>query len=94
MEKHPSVVNEERNRPCDIEVYVMKSMKSKNAQHCPIYKTYGCNGDNRNYIVMEIVGENLLRLKSATPLGRFSLATCLHVGRQSLMCVEELHRAG
>eukprot|EP00164_Ancoracysta_twista_P006856 GFYU01009631.1.p1 GENE.GFYU01009631.1~~GFYU01009631.1.p1 ORF type:complete len:411 (-),score=77.49 GFYU01009631.1:196-1344(-) len=47
-----------------------------------------------NFLVMELLGDNLSELRRQMPDGRFSLATTLRLGMQMVRCIEGIHGLG
>ena len=50
--------------------------------------------EDHNYLVMELLGENLSELRRRRPGGRFSLWTTVRLGIQMLRAVEAIHELG
>lgn len=47
-----------------------------------------------NYMVMELLGENLSELRRRQPEGKFSLSTTLRLGQQMLCAIQAMHDLG
>eukprot|EP00961_Rhodomonas_salina_P004149 56980-Rhodomonas_salina.3 len=74
-----------------MEVAVLKKL-----QHCQFACRYVHCGhfEDHNYLVMELLGENLSELRRRRPGGRFSLWTTVRIGIQILRSVEAIHEIG
>lgn len=74
-----------------MEVAVLK--KLQHCQHACRYVHCG-HFEDHNYLVMELLGENLSELRRRRPGGRFSLWTTVRLGMQMLRAVEAIHELG
>jgi tau tubulin kinase len=75
-----------------LEVAVLKKL-----QECPhICRFISCGkiGDEYNYLVMELLGENLSELRRRQENGKFSMLTTLKLGMQMLRAIESVHLLG
>eukprot|EP00292_Cryptomonas_paramecium_P008477 CAMPEP_0113708036 /NCGR_PEP_ID=MMETSP0038_2-20120614/28745_1 /TAXON_ID=2898 /ORGANISM="Cryptomonas paramecium" /LENGTH=275 /DNA_ID=CAMNT_0000633671 /DNA_START=175 /DNA_END=998 /DNA_ORIENTATION=- /assembly_acc=CAM_ASM_000170 len=74
-----------------MEVAVLKKL-----QHCQYACRYVHCGhyEDHNYLVMELLGENLSELRRRCPGGRFSVATTVRLGVQMVRAVEAIHELG
>ena len=74
-----------------MEVAVLKKL-----QHCQYACRYVHCGhfEDHNYLVMELLGDNLSELRRRRPGGRFSLWTTVRLGVQMLRGVEAIHELG
>eukprot|EP01113_Clastostelium_recurvatum_P020157 TRINITY_DN2395_c0_g1_i1.p1 TRINITY_DN2395_c0_g1~~TRINITY_DN2395_c0_g1_i1.p1 ORF type:complete len:527 (-),score=92.01 TRINITY_DN2395_c0_g1_i1:158-1738(-) len=74
-----------------LEVAVLKKLQGC-AQVC---RFVTCGRYNEyNYMVMELLGDNLSELRRRQPDGRFSMATTLRLGQQMLQSLESVHDLG
>jgi len=102
LEKHESIALkvekwDNKKAVLKLEVVVLKKMQnlpdgSPNPFvcryiHCGHYEDY-------NYLVMELLGENLSDLRRKRPGGRFSLATTSKLGILMLRAIESIHSLG
>jgi len=74
-----------------LEVAVLKKLQDS-AYVCR-FNTCG-RFSNYNYMVMELLGENLSELRRKQSDGKFSLLTTLHLGQQMLRSIEAVHELG
>ncbi|KAJ5067387.1 tau-tubulin kinase 1 [Anaeramoeba ignava] len=74
-----------------LEVVVLKSIQD--SPFAPIYISCG-RIPNYNYVVMELLGNNLAQLKRKMPTGKFSLGTTLRLGIEMISAIEDVHEAG
>ncbi|KAJ5075408.1 tau-tubulin kinase 1 [Anaeramoeba ignava] len=74
-----------------LEVVVLKSIQD--SPYAPIYISCG-RIPNYNYVVMELLGNNLAQLKRKMPTGKFSLGTTLRLGIELISAIEDVHEAG
>ena len=74
-----------------MEVAVLKKL-----QMCPYACKYVHCGhfDDHNYLVMELLGENLSELRRKMRGGRFSLPTTVRLGVQMIRAVQAIHELG
>lgn len=74
-----------------LEVAVLKKL-----QACPyVCRFLTCGRFNEyNYMIMELLGENLSELRRRQPDGRFSLGTALKLGIQMMKALEAVHDLG
>eukprot|EP01116_Phalansterium_solitarium_P006661 TRINITY_DN19002_c0_g1_i1.p1 TRINITY_DN19002_c0_g1~~TRINITY_DN19002_c0_g1_i1.p1 ORF type:complete len:591 (+),score=173.25 TRINITY_DN19002_c0_g1_i1:252-2024(+) len=74
-----------------LEVTVLKKL-----QDCPyVCRFITCGRFNDyNYMVMELLGDNLSELRRRMPDGKFSLATTLKLGQHMLLAIEAVHELG
>mmetsp|Transcript_28666 Transcript_28666/g.64960 ORF Transcript_28666/g.64960 Transcript_28666/m.64960 type:complete len:561 (-) Transcript_28666:245-1927(-) len=74
-----------------MEVAVLKKL-----QHSPYACRYVHCGhfENHNYLVMELLGDNLSELRRRRPNGRFSLWTTVRLGIQMVQAVKAIHELG
>ena len=74
-----------------MEVSVLKKMQ----QSAFVCRYVHCGHfEDHNYLVMELLGENLSELRRRRPGGRFSLATTVRLGVQIVQAVEAIHDMG
>ncbi len=68
----------------------------KKLQHSPYACRYVHCGhfEDHNYLVMELLGENLSELRRRRVGGRFSLSTTVRLGVQMVRAVEAIHELG
>jgi len=80
-----------RKQVLKLEVAVLKKLQS-----CPYVVCFLTCGryNDFNYLVMELLGENLAELRRRQPNGRFSLLTTLKLGLQMLRAIEAIHDLG
>jgi tau tubulin kinase len=74
-----------------LEVAVLKKL-----QACPyVCRFITCGRFNEyNYMIMELLGENLSELRRRQPDGKFSMTTTLKLGMQMLKALEAVHDLG
>lgn len=74
-----------------LEVAVLKKL-----QACPfVCRFITCGRFNEyNYMIMELLGENLSELRRRQPDGRFSMGTALKLGIQMMKALEAVHDLG
>lgn len=74
-----------------LEVAVLKKL-----QDCPYVCRFLTCGrfDEYNYMVMELLGENLSELRRRQPGGFFSISTTFRIGIQMLKAIEAVHNLG
>jgi tau tubulin kinase len=79
-----------------MEVAIFKKMQE--SRFAPRYKTCGrtsgSNGPAMNYLIMELLGENLSDLRKKQPDQRFSLQTTLRLGMEMVSAIAHLHSIG
>ena len=74
-----------------LEVSVLKKMQNS---HFVCRYVHCGHFEDHNYLVMELLGENLSELRRRRPGGRFSLATTVRLGVQIVQAVEAIHEIG
>lgn len=74
-----------------LEVAVLKKLQS-----CPYVVSFITCGrhNDYNYMVMELLGDNISELRRRQPSGRFSMLTTLKMGLQMLKAIEHVHDLG
>eukprot|EP01104_Vermistella_antarctica_P015649 TRINITY_DN5186_c1_g2_i1.p1 TRINITY_DN5186_c1_g2~~TRINITY_DN5186_c1_g2_i1.p1 ORF type:complete len:848 (-),score=214.51 TRINITY_DN5186_c1_g2_i1:44-2587(-) len=74
-----------------LEVAVLKKL-----QACPYVVSFVTCGrhNDYNYMVMELLGENISELRRRQPQGRFSMQSTLKLGMQMLRAIEAVHDMG
>eukprot|EP01096_Ripella_sp_DP13-Kostka_P018283 TRINITY_DN9848_c0_g1_i1.p1 TRINITY_DN9848_c0_g1~~TRINITY_DN9848_c0_g1_i1.p1 ORF type:complete len:827 (+),score=356.27 TRINITY_DN9848_c0_g1_i1:189-2669(+) len=76
-----------------LEVAVLKKLQSAGCPYVVTFITCGRHNDY-NYMVMELLGENISELRRHQPNGRFSMTTTLKLGIQMLRAIEAVHDLG
>jgi len=76
-----------------LEVAVLKKLQSAACPYAVSFITCGRHNDY-NYMVMELLGENISELRRSQPNGRFSMLTTLKIGLQMLRAIEAVHDLG
>lgn len=76
-----------------LEVTVLKKLKSAGCPYVVDFITCGRHNDF-NYMVMELLGENISELRRRQPNGKFSMLTTLKLGIQMLRAIEAVHELG
>lgn len=74
-----------------LEVAVLKKLQT--SPYVVTFITCGRHNDY-NYMVMELLGENISELRRRQPNGRFSMLTTLKMGMQMLKAIEHVHDLG
>jgi tau tubulin kinase len=74
-----------------MEVSVLKKMQNS---HFVCRYVHCGHFEDHNYLVMELLGENLSELRRRRPGGRFSLSTTVRLGVQIVQAVEAIHELG
>jgi len=74
-----------------LEVAVLKKL-----QGCPFVCRFITCGryNDYNYMVMELLGDNLSELRRNQPAGRFSISTTLKLGTHMIRAIEAVHEMG
>lgn len=75
------------------EKQMLHALRDVDSEHYQGLKAAG-DTDTFNYLIMNLLGPNLDELKTKVTNNRFTLRTCVHIARRTLMCIEELHFAG
>src|SRR3989338_8762608 len=80
----------------DREVLKLEVAVLKKLQSCPYVVRFISCGRHRdyNYMVMELLGENISELRRAQPNGRFSMLTSLKLSIWMLRAIERVHELG
>lgn len=72
---------------------LFRALKDKNGSHFPGLEAAG-DTDVFKYLVTGLVGVNLDEIRKELPENRFTLRTTLHVARETLLALEEIHYVG
>lgn len=80
----------------DREVLKLEVAVLKKLQSCPYVVRFISCGRHRdyNYMVMELLGENISELRRCQPNGRFSMLTSLKLSIWMLRAIERVHELG
>jgi len=80
-----------RKQVLKLEMAVLKKL-----QACPhVCRFVHCGRHTEyNYLVMELLSENISELRKRQPEGKFSLSTALRLGMQMLKAIEAVHELG
>ncbi|KAJ3445776.1 tau-tubulin kinase [Anaeramoeba flamelloides] len=80
-----------KKRALALEISVLR--KIQDSPFAAKFISCGRNSEH-NYLVMELLGDNLSTLKKKQPLQRFSLGTTIKLGLQMISSIEDVHEAG
>ncbi|KAE9420724.1 hypothetical protein Angca_008062, partial [Angiostrongylus cantonensis] len=73
---------------------VYESLKSVISPHFLTYEDRGLLEDRFIFIVVKLVGKNLIDVLADCPDKKFSMVTALRVGEQTLAAIRDLHSCG
>jgi len=74
------------------EIEILKKLQV--CQHVPKLIAHGKHKEQLNYLVMELLGENISNLRRKQHTHTFSLLTTVLLARQMIRCIREVHGAG
>jgi len=73
---------------------ILRSLNERGAHYVPRLISSGRHNDMVNFIVMELLGENLSVLRRRQPTHKFSKLTTMALGLQMLRAIKEVHDLG
>uniref|UniRef100_A0A183F7V0 Protein kinase domain-containing protein n=1 Tax=Heligmosomoides polygyrus TaxID=6339 RepID=A0A183F7V0_HELPZ len=76
------------------EAKVYEALKSYSSPHFLTFEDRGLVEDRFVFIILKLVGRNLLDLQADCPDKKFSMVTALRVGEQCLASIRDLHYCG
>eukprot|EP01120_Amphizonella_sp_Union-15-10_P016808 TRINITY_DN9092_c0_g1_i1.p1 TRINITY_DN9092_c0_g1~~TRINITY_DN9092_c0_g1_i1.p1 ORF type:complete len:416 (+),score=60.69 TRINITY_DN9092_c0_g1_i1:31-1248(+) len=93
---HVAVKVERLSKPGNLfeEESILRSLNEQGAKYVPSLIFSGRHNDEANYMVMELLGENLSAFRRKPHSHRFSILTTMLLGMQMLRSIQELHDLG